>query len=84
MFRHMKRTTVRLPDDLMRRARRKAAESGRTLTSFLEEGLKAVLADPPRSSRKPVRLPVSKAVGGTLPGVDLNRSADLQDIMEAR
>jgi hypothetical protein len=26
-------------------------------------------------------LPVAKASGGTLPGVDLNRSADLEDRM---
>jgi hypothetical protein len=82
MLWHMKRTTVRLPDELMRKAKRKAAESGRTLTSFLEEGLKTILADPPRPAKKPIRLPVSKASGGTLPGVDLNRSADLEDIMQ--
>ncbi len=29
-----------------------------------------------------VQLPISKASGGTLPGVDLNRSSDLQDRME--
>jgi predicted DNA binding CopG/RHH family protein len=32
------RTTVRLSDDLLRRARKKAAEQGRALTSLLEEG----------------------------------------------
>jgi len=31
------RTTVRLPDDLLLRAKRKAAEEGRTLTSLIEE-----------------------------------------------
>jgi hypothetical protein len=29
-------------------------------------------------------LPISKATGGTLPGVDLNRSSDLEDLMEGR
>jgi hypothetical protein len=82
MSRHM-RTTLRLPDDLMRRAKRKAAETGRTLTSLLEEGLKIVLAEPGPRGRTPVRLPVSKARGGTLQGVDLNRSADLEDQMQS-
>jgi hypothetical protein len=77
----MRRTTIRLPDDLMNRARKKAAEKGRTLTSLIEEGLKALLVEPKRAIRKRIRLPVSKASGGTLPGVDLNRSTDLEDQM---
>lgn len=78
------RTTVRLSDDLLRRARKKAAEQGRTLTSLLEEGLKSMLAESKPAKRTRVRLPVSKATGGTLPGVDLNRSSDLEDRMEDR
>jgi hypothetical protein len=78
------RTTVRLSDDLLRRARKKAAEQGRTLTSLLEEGLKSVLAESKPAKRTRVRLPVSKATGGTLPGVDLNRLSDLEERMEDR
>jgi hypothetical protein len=78
------RTTIRLPESLLRRARKKAAEEGRTLTSLLEEGLKTVLAESKPAKRKRVRLPVSRARGGTLPGVDLNRSSDLLDLMEGR
>jgi len=76
------RTTVRLPDDLMRAAKQKASEKGRTLTSILEEGLRTVLAEPKRAGRAPVQLPVSKASGGTLPGVDVNRSDDLETRMQ--
>jgi hypothetical protein len=78
------RTTVRLSDHLLRRARKKAAEQGRTLTSLLEEGLRTVLTESKPARRTQVRLPVSKATGGTLPGVDLNRSSDLEDRMENR
>jgi len=78
----MTRTTIRLSGDLLRRAKKRAAEEGRTFTSLVEEGLKAVLAEPKRATRKPARLPVSKASGGTLPGIDLNRSADLEDRMD--
>jgi hypothetical protein len=78
------RTTIRLSDDLLRRARKKAVEQGRTLTSLVEEGLKTILAESKQQARKRVRLPVSKASGGTLPGVDLNRSSDLLDRMDER
>ena len=66
------RTTVRLPEDLLRRAKRKASEEGRTLTSLIEEGLRQVITEarPKRSSKR--LLPrISKAKGGLLPGVDL-------------
>jgi hypothetical protein len=75
------RTTIRLSDDLLRKAKKQAAEKGRTLTSLIEEGLKAVLAEPRPAPTVRLRLPVSKASGGTLPGVDLNRSSDLEDRM---
>jgi hypothetical protein len=75
------RTTIRLSDDLLRRAKKKAAETGRTLTSLIEDGLKMILAEPRRAPHSRVRLPISKASGGTLPGVDLNRSSELEDRM---
>ena len=37
------RTTVRLPQDLLIRAKRKAAAEGRTLTSLIEDGLRLVV-----------------------------------------
>lgn len=39
------RTTVRLNADLLRAAKIKAAQEGRTLTSLLEEGVRRVLAE---------------------------------------
>lgn len=76
------RTTIRLRDDLLRRAKKKAAEEGRTLTSLVEEGLMLVLTEAKETKRRRIRLPVSKASGGVLPGVDLNRSSDLADLMD--
>ena len=74
------RTTVRLPNDLLRRAKRKAAAEDRTLTSLIEEGLRAVLDERPKpAKRRRVVLPVSKATGGLMPGVDLTRLSDLQE-----
>ena len=41
----VERTTVRLPEDLLRRAKRKAAAEGRTLTALIEDGLRLVVTD---------------------------------------
>lgn len=38
------KTTVELPDELLREAQRAAREEGTTLKSLMEEGLRAVLA----------------------------------------
>jgi hypothetical protein len=74
------RTTVRLPEDLLNRAKRKAAADDRTLTSLIEEGLRAVVDGRGRAAkRRRVVLPVSKATGGLLPGVDLTRFWDYQE-----
>ena len=67
------RTTVRLPDDLLKKAKRKAAREGRTLTSLIEDGLRLVLTDQstkPKAKRVMPR--VSKATGGLLPGVTID------------
>ena len=75
------RTTVRIKDDLLQRARKRATEEGRTLTSLIEDGLVLVLTKSKVARRKRVVLPVSQASGGVLPGVDLNRSSDLEEVM---
>jgi hypothetical protein len=82
MLRHM-RTTVRLSESLMERARQEADRRGVTLTSLIEQGLQLVLRRPlKRSERSAVVLPECKAGGGALPGVNLDDSADLLDRME--
>jgi hypothetical protein len=75
------RTTVRIKDELLKRAKKKASDEGRTLTSLIEEGLAVILAERRAGPSKHVHLPVSKATGGVLPGVDLNRSCDLEEVM---
>ena len=79
------RTTIRLDDFLLESAKREAARRHETLTSLIEKGLRLVLAQPMRRpSGRRVRIPVCKAGGGTLPGVNLSDSADLLDRMEQR
>ena len=77
------RTTVRLDDDLLRRAKRVAAESGQTLTALIQDSMRRELAG--RSSkrrRKTVKL-VTDGSGGPAPGVDLDDTSSLLDRMDA-
>jgi hypothetical protein len=75
------RTTIRLPDDLVRRAKRKALAEGRSLTALIEDGLRRVLADrAPAAQAKRVLPPVSSATGGLMPGVQLDDGAALQEM----
>jgi hypothetical protein len=77
----MERTTVRLPKDLVARARRKALAEGRTLTSLIEEGLRLVLGSSKKSAKtNRVMPPVSKATGGPMPGIDLTDFSALQEM----
>jgi hypothetical protein len=74
------RTTVRLPDDLLRRARKKAAADDRTLTSMIEEGLRLVLAGerpPTPATARYAR--VSRETGGPAAGVDFPRMRDVDE-----
>jgi len=75
------RTTVRLLEDLLRLARRKAAAERRTLTSLIEDGLRLVLSED-RNPRKSKRLQprVSRASGGPMPGIELTDFSALQEI----
>ena len=77
------RTTINLDDHLLRQAKQLAAKTHRTLTSVLQDALREALsrtAETPSRSR--VRLPVSDREPGVLPGVDLDHSAALLDLME--
>ena len=76
---YVMRTTIRLNDDLLRQAKRRAAEEGRTFSSLVEDGLRAVLR-PQKQTR--VKLPLSTAGGGVHPGIDLNSNASLQDLLD--
>ena len=77
------RTTVRLDEGLLAQAKAEAARHGKTLTALMEEGLRLAIASrgaQPR--RRKVVLPVSRQSGGTFPGIDIDNSAELLDIMD--
>lgn len=77
----IKRTTVRLPSELLKKAQRKAAAEGRTLTGLMEEGLRYVVSDKPAEKRERVMPPISKEGGGQAPGVKTFK--DLEEIEDA-
>ncbi len=76
------RTTINIDDRLLAEAKTQAARSGRTLTAVIEDALREAIARRDRRHRvRPPDLPVS--VGGRLqPGVDLDDSAALLELME--
>jgi hypothetical protein len=74
------RTPVRLPEDLIRRAKRKAAAEGRTLTALIEEGLRLVVFKPKAAKTERVMPRVSKAKGGLRAGVDLTSYSAIQEM----
>jgi hypothetical protein len=77
----VQRTTVRLPEDLLTRAKRKAAKEGRTVTSLIEEGLREVVAEKREAELPQRRMPrISQAKGGLLPGIDLADGSVLQEL----
>jgi hypothetical protein len=79
------RTTVRVEEGLLEKAKAEAARRHTTLTALIEEGLRLTIGNvktPVR--RKKVALPVSRRGGGTMPGIDINNSADLLDFLEGR
>jgi len=78
------RTTIRLDEQLLARAKEHAARTGRTLTAVIEDALRQSLEASTRADAEP-RVPLPTFRGeGLRPGVDLDDSAGLLDIMEGR
>jgi hypothetical protein len=76
------RTTVNIDDELLRDAKKQAADEGRTLGELISESLRERLARRPRSGRKRYSA-VTAGAGGPLPGVDITNNAAIRDLMDA-
>jgi hypothetical protein len=75
------RTTVRLDEHLLQQAKQHALATGTTLTAVLEQALRELLARRPAAPRsQPIRLKTFRGAG-MLPGVDLDDSSSLLDLM---
>ena len=78
----MKPITIRLNDQVFADAKQLAAKTGRSLTGVIEAALREMLARQSRpAERPPDQLPVDTGIG-LLPGVYLDDSAALLDLME--
>ena len=75
------RTTINLDDALLAEAKQVAARTGRSLTAVVEDALRESLHRRRPTTRPAVELPVF-GEGGVQPGVDLDDSAALLDLME--
>jgi hypothetical protein len=77
----IERTTVRLPRELIARAKRAAAAEGRTLTSFIEDGLRLLLSSKGKPAKAKRVLPrISKATGGPMPGFETDPFGAAQEL----
>ncbi len=76
------RTIIRLRDELLKRAKQRAAAENRSLASLIEEAVVLILARPVKKHHERVRLPLSRSSGGLNPGVNLNRSKDIEGFLE--
>ncbi len=77
------RTTVSIDEQLLREAKALAARSGKTLTAVIEDALRESLSrQRAPKQREQVRL-VTFGGTGLLPGVDLDDSAALLDLMDS-
>lgn len=74
------RTTLNLPDALAQEAKARAEAEGRTLTSLVEEGLRAVLTA--KRSRRHIELPTSGRTGDR-PLVDLTDRDAVGEVLDA-
>ncbi|MBN2440778.1 MAG: hypothetical protein JXJ04_05515 [Spirochaetales bacterium] len=76
------RTTIRIKDNLLLQAKKIALENHTTLSALVEEALQEKLLQIKHQyERKPVKIITFKGKG-LQPGVDLDNSAALLEIME--
>ena len=75
------RTTINLDDALLAEAKQVAARTGRSLTAVVEDALRESLHRRHPTTERAIELPVF-GEGGMRPGVDLDDSAALLDVME--
>jgi len=76
------RTTIRLDDDLLTEAKLYAARTGQTLTAVIEDALRETLGRQQEPGERETVTLTTVAGKGLLPGVDLDDSAALLDLME--
>ena len=77
------RTTIRLDEQLLTETKRLAVQTGRSMTAVIEDALREVLARQNQLAERPPIYLTTVDGDGLQPGVDLDDSAVLLDLMEA-
>lgn len=76
------RTTIRIDEQLLTEAKKLAIQRKKSLTAIIEDALRESLArQRSAAERAPARLPTFSG-SGLQPGVDLDDTASLLDLME--
>ena len=76
------RTTIRLDKQLLTEVKQLALQRGQTLTAVIEDALREMLARQRKMAERPPVYLTTVEGEGLLPGVDLDNSASLLDLME--
>lgn len=76
------RTTVEISDELLRQAKKRAADEGGPLRKVIEEALRSYLGKRPKNKKYELKWRTEK--GRILPGVRLDDRDVLFDLMEGR
>ncbi len=76
------RTTLDIHDDLLIRAKKRAADTRQTLTAVVEEALRLALQPNQRKGHKPFKLRTFKG-DGVRPGIDISNTAALTAFLES-
>ena len=75
------RTTIRIKDSILQDAKKRALTEKKSLTAYIEESLRDKLYDLNGKAVSVEPLPTFKG-SGVRPGIDLNNSQNLLDIMD--
>lgn len=77
------RTTINLPDELIAQIKKLAAASNSTVTALIEDALREALARRRRTGRHKQVILKTYGKRGLLPGVDIDDTASMLDLMES-
>jgi len=79
------KTTLLLDDEIHRQAKQAAARLGIPLTKFIEEAVRLkISSDIARSTEQVSPLPVCTKQGGLQPGIDLDNTAEMLDLLDQK
>jgi len=77
------KTTLLLDDQIHRQAKQAAAQLGIPLTRFIEEAIRLRISSDAARCAEPVSpLPVCTKTGGLRPGIDLDNTSELLDVLD--